>query len=167
MNWEEDQVNMNETLVLLGGEDHKFIRMKVVTMLTQVAGKDTDVNKMENNNLSIRRRWWEEVEMQQCCKMLVLAKSVAKRETKERQRRKESTAKSLHHTCQMCHSHTQGYTADSQYSWRNPWWAIGVEWGWWPPADETIITTSEQDTTIKDDEIEGQSIEEKMTAAHR
>ena len=45
---------MNETLVLLGGEDpedHKFIRMKVVTVLTQVAEKDTDVNKMENNNV--------------------------------------------------------------------------------------------------------------------
>ena len=35
------------------------------------------------------------------------------------------------------------------------------------PADETIIVTSEWDTTIKDDEIKGQSIEEKMTVAHR
>ena len=43
-----------------------------------------------------------------------------KRETKGRQRRKEGTAKSLHHTCQMCHNHTQGCTADLQYSWRNP-----------------------------------------------
>ena len=50
---------MNETLVLLGSEDpedHTFIRMKVVTMLTQVAEKDTEVNKMENNKMSIRRR---------------------------------------------------------------------------------------------------------------
>ena len=50
---------MNETLVLLGGEDpedHKFIRMKVVTMLTQVAENDTDVNEMENDNVSIRRQ---------------------------------------------------------------------------------------------------------------
>ena len=42
------------------------------------------------------------------------------RETKGRQRRKEGTAKSLHHTCQMCHNHTQGCTADLQYLWRNP-----------------------------------------------
>ena len=45
---EDDQVNMNETLVLLGGEDpedNKLIRIKVVTMITQVAEKDTDVNK--------------------------------------------------------------------------------------------------------------------------
>ena len=50
---------MNETLVLLGGEDpedHKFIRTKVVTMLTQMAERDTDVNKMENDNVSTRRR---------------------------------------------------------------------------------------------------------------
>ena len=60
MNQEEDnQVNMNETLVLLGGgnpKDHKFISMKVVTMLTRVAENDTDVNEMKNNNVSIRRR---------------------------------------------------------------------------------------------------------------
>ena len=38
---------MNETLVLLGGEDpedHKFIKTEVVTMLTQVAENDTDVS---------------------------------------------------------------------------------------------------------------------------
>ena len=46
MNWEEDnQVNMNKTLVLLQGEnpeDHKFIRMKAVTMVSQVAENDTN-----------------------------------------------------------------------------------------------------------------------------
>ena len=50
---------MHETLVLQGGEDPediKFIRMKVVTMLTQVAEKDTDFNKKENDNVSFRRR---------------------------------------------------------------------------------------------------------------
>ena len=36
-----------------------------------------------------------------------------------------------------------------------------------PPADETIVATSEPDTTIMDDEIKGQSIEEKTTAPHR
>ena len=41
---------MNETLVLLGGEDpkdHKFIRTKVVTMLTLVAENDNDVDEMK------------------------------------------------------------------------------------------------------------------------
>ena len=50
---------MNETLVLLGGEDpedDKFIKMEEVTMLTQLAENDTDVNEMENDNVSIRRR---------------------------------------------------------------------------------------------------------------
>ena len=41
-------------------------------------------------------------------------------ETKGGQRRKEGTAKPLHHTCQTCHNHTQE-----------------------PPVDETIIATSE------------------------
>ena len=40
----------------------------------------------------------------------------------------------------MCNNHTQG-----------------------PPADETIVATSEWDATIMDDEIKGQSIEEKTT----
>ena len=70
--------------------------------------------------------------------------SLWKGETKGRQRRKDGTAKPLHHTWQTCNNHTQG-----------------------PPADETIITTSEQDATITDDEIKGQSIEEKTTAPDR
>ena len=70
--------------------------------------------------------------------------SLWKTETKGRQRRKDGTAKPLHHTCQMCNSHTQV-----------------------PPADETIIATFEQDTTIMNDEIKGQSIDEKTTDPHR
>ena len=76
--------------------------------------------------------------------LCVSSGSVHGKETKGRQRRKEGTAKPLHHTCQTCNNHTQG-----------------------PPADETIIATSEQDTTITDDEIKRHSIEEKTTAPHR
>ena len=49
---------MNETLVMSGGEDpedHKFIRKKVVTMLTLVAENENDVGEMKSNNMSRKR----------------------------------------------------------------------------------------------------------------
>ena len=52
---------MNETLVMSGSEDpkdHKFIRMKVVTMLTLVAENENenkdDVGEMKSDNISRR-----------------------------------------------------------------------------------------------------------------
>ena len=57
----------------------------------------------------------EEADEKKKCSNVVMCwfqQSLWQRETKGRQRRKEGTAKSLHHTCQMCHNHTQGYTAD-------------------------------------------------------
>ena len=52
---------MNETLVMSGSEDpedHKFIRMKVVTMLTLAAENESknenDVDEMKSDNVSRR-----------------------------------------------------------------------------------------------------------------
>ena len=127
---EEDQVSMNKTLVLLGGEDpedHKFIRMKAVTRLTQVAEKDTDVNKMENNNVSIRRRWREEEEMQRCCNVLVLAESMAKKRDKRKTKKKGKFCK-----ISMPYMPNVSYPYPRMHSWL----AILVEkptlnyWGW-------------------------------------
>ena len=43
-------------------------------------------------------------------------KNLWHRETRGKHRRKEGLVQPLHHTCQMCHHHTQEHT----YLWRDP-----------------------------------------------
>ena len=89
----------------LGGEnpeDHKFIRMKVVTMLTWVAENENDVGEMEMQWSMGKKMMKEEMENSNVvtCQFW---QSLWLRD-KGRQR-KEGTTKPLHHTCKACHNH--------------------------------------------------------------
>ena len=85
------------------------------------------------------------------------------RETKRKHRRKEGATQPLHHACKVCHSHTQECTVDLQYPWKGPCnppqtqdELLGLIGDDDPPADKTIVVTSENDIIITDNEIKGQ-----------
>ena len=147
-------------------KDHKFIKwrwspccpkwLKMILMLMtwkvimcQLGDKDEEQKKGKK----------------QCCNVLVLAESMAKRQKEDTEEKKvQQNLCTMHAKCvittpkyiQLTHN-THGENHNELWGWS----------GMITPADETIIVTSEWDATIKDNEMKGQSIEEKMTATHR